>query len=387
MLRFRSLQICRGLAAALVTLYHLGGAIAAPKYFDLPLFAAPFHFGVAGVEFFFVLSGFIIALVHGQDLNQPKRLPTYLRNRLIRIYPVYWLIFLAVYAVAHATPGLRDGVPDDLLVLLKSLLLVPQDPLVVGGSGAPVLIVAWSLQYEMVFYACMALAILDLRLALLVLGLGAVLLGACPLIGSTCGLLPIHAPRYFLLFAGGLATAWLSQRAWPVRRPLALAIWGAALFLLIGLVQNALNLGIGQAWGLGLLPPVARTLLYGACSMLLIFGLVRAEAAGWRVGGSFFVLLGEASFALYLLHYPLISLLCKVMRALGLTGPLGATVAFCAIFLACIAVAIAFHLWLERPLLRLLRGGPRPRLGAALARLVRGQAKEGAHAGEPELGR
>ena len=143
---YGTLQSCRAFAAVLVVLFHLGGTIALPKYFGIDGFAAPFAFGHAGVDLFFVLSGYIIVTVHWQDFGKPDRLIGYLKKRAARIYPVYWLVFIAVYAAAQAMPSLRGAMPADMSTLAKSLFLLPQDPEVVGGTGAPVLIVAWSLQ-------------------------------------------------------------------------------------------------------------------------------------------------------------------------------------------------------------------------------------------------
>jgi peptidoglycan/LPS O-acetylase OafA/YrhL len=60
----------------------------------------PFRWGDAGVEFFFVLSGFIIASAHAGDISRPARLIPYLQRRIIRIYPPYWIIFAIVCAMA-----------------------------------------------------------------------------------------------------------------------------------------------------------------------------------------------------------------------------------------------------------------------------------------------
>jgi len=73
------------------------------------------QFGHAGVDFFFVLSGFIIFFVHGKDIGKPSRLPHYVWRRFIRIYPVYWAVTLISIVLAFffsklSTVSIRDGV-------------------------------------------------------------------------------------------------------------------------------------------------------------------------------------------------------------------------------------------------------------------------------------
>lgn len=65
-------------------------------------------------------------------------------------------------------------------------------------------------------------------------------------------------------------------------------------------------------------------------------------------------MLGDASYALYLIHYPLISIVCKAAIALGLSGLLGATITYVVALVLCIGSAVVFHLWVEKPLLRYL---------------------------------
>ncbi len=158
---YKSLQAGRAIAAVVVVLFHIGGTIASEKYFGISMFSIPFSFGNAGVEFFFVLSGFIIFTAHRKDLFKAHKFFDYLRKRIIRIYPTYWIVFLTTFLLAIASPGLRNAVPHDLFIIAKSLLLIPQDPAVIGGTGAPVIIVAWTLQYEICFYLFFALMILS----------------------------------------------------------------------------------------------------------------------------------------------------------------------------------------------------------------------------------
>src|SRR5262245_53462435 len=97
---FGSLQIVRFAASALVMLFHLGGAFAADKYFGAKTLGEALSFGHHAVILFFVLSGFLITWMHADDFDRPHRFLPYLRRRLTRILPIYWLVFTAVYVGA-----------------------------------------------------------------------------------------------------------------------------------------------------------------------------------------------------------------------------------------------------------------------------------------------
>ena len=87
---YKSLQAGRAIAAILVVLYHLGGNIAKEKYFGIKMFSVPFSFGGSGVEFFFVLSGFIILAAHRDDIFKPHKFLNYFKNLQI----IYMEVFL-----------------------------------------------------------------------------------------------------------------------------------------------------------------------------------------------------------------------------------------------------------------------------------------------------
>ena len=341
---YKSLQAGRAFAAIFVVLFHLGGAIAAEQYFGIKLFSIPFSFGAAGVEFFFVLSGFIIFTAHRHELFKPDRLVSYIRKRFIRIYPTYWTIFLAVYLLALSSSTLRISVPHDFVVVLKSLLLIPQNSNSVGGTGAPVLIVAWTLQYEMFFYFFFALMILSKWLSitagLILLYIYVIFSGA----SSTYFPLVFLSSDLLLLFAFGMiVSAICKSKTLFANNPLLYAGIGLIIFIFVALDKVfQINIWADRS-----------TILYGLASSLIIFGLVRAEDSGCVVGGSKLLqLLGDSSYALYLIHYPLISILCKFALFVHLNrfGFIGAFISYSIIFCTCLISSVAFHLWIEQPL-------------------------------------
>ena len=81
------IQAFRGIASIGVLLTHCG--VIFQDQLGRPFLSNLFAFGGAGVDFFFVLSGFIIFYIHEKDINKPDRFKSFLLKRLSRVYPLY----------------------------------------------------------------------------------------------------------------------------------------------------------------------------------------------------------------------------------------------------------------------------------------------------------
>lgn len=344
-----TIQICRAIAALLVVIFHSTGNLAKEKYFGAVAYPLENIFcfgGDAGVAFFFVLSGFIIYRTHHQDFNNPKKLPAYIKKRVARIYPTYIIIFLIVFIFAKSIPSLRDGVPSDPIILLKSLLLLPQDSKIVGGTGAPVIIAAWSLQYEMMFYAAFGLALIRKWLFFaVVIGVVSIFLFEA-VAGPYSFPISFVANHLVLLFGMGiLAGSVVKSKTYiPWSGWLSLISALAFAFLALLAVQNRETY-----------QKPAFDLAYGVVSALLILGLSRFEAQSIRNKmARRFSIFGDASYAMYLLHFPLVSIFSKIAITVLPINAFGVSVALLFLVGGSVAAAVAFNLIIERPILRRL---------------------------------
>lgn len=106
--KLNSLQAYRGIAAVLVLLLH-ASKVGYLK-FNYAFLGYKFAFGYSGVDFFFVLSGFIIMQMHHQDLGQPARWRAYAIKRIIRVFPIYWLVMLIIIPVYLVNANFGTGV-------------------------------------------------------------------------------------------------------------------------------------------------------------------------------------------------------------------------------------------------------------------------------------
>jgi peptidoglycan/LPS O-acetylase OafA/YrhL len=230
--------------------------------------------------------------------------------------------------------------------VVKALALVPQDPAIVGGTGAPVIGVAWTLQYEVIFYAFFGLLILNSLLAVVLLSL--VLLGWLLDWPMPLDFMKFH---FFLLFAAGMVVGWLLRRELWSSFALPAATAGGVGFVgvcTLAALDSSLDVTTVDS-GLGI------PLLIGASASLTIFGLVTLERQGWNFASRSGGLLGDASYVLYLLHYPIISMVCKISLAAGLSGFSGALIAWVFGLSLCIATAIVFHSLIERRIISIGR--------------------------------
>ncbi len=323
-------QAGRAVAALMVTLYHANNFTLPLRLYDGRTVWTGFGMGYAGVEFFFVLSGFIMVYVHGRDFNRPEKLPRYLGKRFKRIYPVYWVVLLAVLLLAQVV----DGLPPELLrnprAIVTSFLLVPD-------AQRTILPVAWTLKHEVVFYLVFAVFLINARVALAVFSLW--------VLGCLAGLFvpPSRFPAdfvlspYNLLFVAGLLVARYFRRL-PEPTVYPLLLLGIAGFLVVGLTEQ-----YGVGWTLPL-----RTVCYGLSAAAVVAALARVTAPIPRWA----VFLGNASYALYLVHLPAMNAVAILLARAGVQSWLPPQVGLCVLVGCAVGAGAVFHLTVERWFLR-----------------------------------
>ncbi len=340
-------QALRALAAMIVIFVHLE-----PLAARAGLAPAAFEFGNAGVDIFFVISGFIMVYTTGRKPVGPIH---FIGDRLRRIAPLYWTVTLAVFAVALAAPHLLQGTRADPRHLLASLGFLPYPR--ADGSYRPVVFVGWTLNYEMAFYVVFA-AGLALRRRLLGIGLslailtGAILWGVA--IRPTEPLMVIYTQPMIAEFGLGMILGTLWPRL-PTLEPRAgrAALMAVMLLALAAIVFDAL------VW-----PSAERALAFGLPAFALVAAALLLERAGWSLRWRWIRALGDASYAIYLTHFFVTQAAAMAVQRLGLSGPLPMALAGALALGGAAAVGLAVHRLVEKPmdaaLRRLFRSASRP---------------------------
>lgn len=341
--KLTGIEAGRGIAAVAVVLYHAARHI--DKNHATPALLSLFQFGHAGVDLFFVISGFIILFVHLDDIGRPPRLGHYISRRFTRIMPVYWIALAVTVGLSVANGHPFPSLPN----LAWSASLLP-------SHAEPLLGIAWTLQYEVVFYAVFCILILS-RVA----GMAILLAWLAAIVAAGIGPAPSAIPHslfalYNLEFlAGMLAAYWLRNHHLPAPRATLTA--GTALFAIAAVAENA---GLLNGYG-----DLAR-LAYGLPSALIVIGTAEASRQGLLAVPGFLRGLGAASYSIYLFQFVFIGIAWKLSLATGLDRLLPPAVIFVLLAASGVAGGVLISRTVEYPLIQLARGRRRKlRVGTA----------------------
>ena len=349
--RIDAIQVLRAVAAGLVVLGHsqtLVGSFAAHQHVAFTRSTlAPWG---AGVDLFFVISGFIIVYASQDLFGTAGGAVAFLRRRVARVAPFYWLCTLLYLAVIVAAWLHGASESFTLNAIIASLLFWPYASFGPHGGVFPILDLGWTLNYEMFFYALFALAI-GLRRVWAVAAVVAVMAAL-----TAWGLAaPPHsdALRFWtrpvvLDFALGAGVAQLRcaglRGSAPVR--VALTGLGAALFLVDPLKLFDGAPGVTVANGL------PRVLDAGLPAALMLAGAAWGPAFNWG-GMAPLTKVGDASYSLYLTHPFVLILAGKLMTKSGVLGRIGPWPMVAMILVSCVVLALICRRWVETPLTRL----------------------------------
>ncbi len=275
-----TVQWLRAVAAMLVMLFHTSQGV---EFRTGVLTSRWTDFGACGVDIFFVISGFIMTVT---SAGKNFRLGDFLIKRVLRIAPIYWLFTLLKAMSLLLIPSLVLFSVFSIRNIVTSLLLVPYDT--PGRGVVPLIIVAWSLELEIMFYLvfglCRSLLPRQWVTAITLIFLATM---AAYVLGPANYVIGFYARPVIFEFLFGilLGRLFLSDRLPQKRVCLAMvAIASASLLILPQGTEST------------------RFLLWGLPSAALVLGMVAIEKHYrlWR--WPVMTLIGDSSYSLYLTH-------------------------------------------------------------------------------------
>ncbi|WP_213948066.1 acyltransferase [Luteibacter sp. dw_328] len=350
---YRNIQGMRAIAALMVVSSHIFENMAPMRTHWAKQFA---FVGGAGVDIFFVISGFIIYHVMQRSIasmdivGKGPAVYAFAMKRFIRIYPLYWIVFGTSWLVmAWAAP--TAPAPGPLFPLLALFGNVPNVPVHV----------AWTLTFEVYFYAVVALSLLLLaNRAMVGVAIWFTMVGGATLLGWW---VPWVKPLDFVFspivleFLLGIAVAMLVDRGF--RRFHGALLVGAFIWMAIGTLFLRPSLFVMNELHWGRLVAISRSfavhvLGLGIPAAIFIYGIVLLEIRQRWIMPRALQYLGDASFSIYLWHAVVFYAVAEAFARLGWVGVVSST----GLTAVMVAIGLGFGLlsyhFLEKPLLRVL---------------------------------
>jgi peptidoglycan/LPS O-acetylase OafA/YrhL len=345
--KLKTIQVFRGVAAMLVVLAHAD--LIFNQNLNQDFLFKVFNFGGSGVDFFFVLSGFIILYVHQSDIGNKNKLKLFFIKRFTRIYPIYWVILTLKLSASLFFFYDPDTNQRSLGEIVKAFLLFPQDRTILSSSF---LGVSWTLSYEIFFYLVFGVLIFFKPkfslpiITILIVGTILNFIGVFN-IPKDSFLLKFIFDEHNLEFAlGCLAAHLLLKKVIKFKYGIFLVSVGAFIYTLFA---------INEYYGFIELSSV---ISFGIPSTFLVIGSASLEMKNLIKVPYILIHVGNASYSIYLMHGFVINNLTKML--IKLNQPITQNLMLLNVFGVCIAIiAIIFgcvvYFYIEKPLLSVLK--------------------------------
>ncbi|MEG4853467.1 acyltransferase [Microcoleus sp. B5-D4] len=335
------LQVYRGIAAVLVVMFHLTDMSA--ERLNQVTFFNLFQAGWSGVDYFFVLSGFIMVYIHRSAIGKKDQLKSFLVKRAVRIYPIYWIITLTVLCVFLVIPGFANNKDLGLGQVIVSLLLIPQ-------NDKPILDVGWTLIYELYFYFLFSIAIWfkpKHSVPILSTWLFITILHFCNL---------INFPKSFFLlnqlfgnmnleFVLGCLAAYIVIKYNNKIGKYRWILFGIANlgYVILGMVVAGGNIEF------------ERVTTFAVLAAMLIIAATSIDLKESPKIPALLIFLGDASYSIFLTHGPLISASTKILQKANLAKYFDGFFAPALLAVFAVVFGCIFYSLIEKPLTVFLR--------------------------------
>lgn len=309
--RLLSVQGLRGLAVVVVILVHLHHTEA--RFVNSPGWLGAWNsIGIAGVDIFLVVSGFVITYLAMNHFGDVQHVKAFAYARVTRLYPMYVLLTLLLVPVFLIAPTLFGSAEGHQVSLWRSIFLVPDVRL-------PLIPVAWTLHHEMYFYIVLGVMLLFPRRHLpLMITIWFAVTTLLVIWGQSVPRAEQGAfERIFFNainyeFMLGMVAAWHFQRGkrwWPRAAGVLAVVWavvGVAVWVHL----------TGEWW----VSDFWRVWIYGVPATLLIWSIVCIELGNGPVFMRPLAWIGDCAYSVYLSHLMVLVVVGRAWQQLGFQG-------------------------------------------------------------------
>ncbi|UWS31107.1 acyltransferase family protein [Erwinia pyrifoliae] len=320
-----SLQWLRAVAVLLVVGWHVMVKanvlnITSEQYFAI---------GNAGVDLFFIISGFIMAYT----LQKQDNGRVFFVKRLARIIPLYWFFSLTALIIYLYNPNMVNSHTEHTTIL-NSFTLFPIE------NHAMLIDVGWTLRYEFIFYSILSICLIfrkDTGLKLC-----SILLLAIPFTSyffNQRGFYFDFLTNEILMgFSFGIIAYYVNRKIYIYSKSIITILLGLALLLTL---ENYT-------------PHLHRTFKYGVPMLLILFGTLKLNQKGSNCISKVLSITGDASYSIYLSHMFTIGIAILASRKILLGTKFDYLFIPFSILASTIVGIVIFH-YIEKPLLKLVK--------------------------------
>lgn len=304
------------------------------------------QFGMIGVDLFFVISGFVIATITHGKFRIPKEALKFIYHRITRIYPLYWVYSLLVLIVFIVHPAWVNSSQGNKVDILASFLLIPSENL-------PLVLVGWTLIYEMYFYLIFSLILLmftEKMLPFVLICWSVVIILLYGLLETKSPVMNIISSPLTIEFIGGAILAILLHGK-------TLNVTNKILLIIVAVSIATSFYGYTLHYSMtGFIEPTGwfRFTIFGIPSILIVYALVQAEKNGYAINSSL-IKVGNASYSIYLSHVLTLNVLGRFWSLFSNDGILDNIIMVPVVLAMVIIVGIISYKVIEKPLIKLSR--------------------------------
>jgi exopolysaccharide production protein ExoZ len=275
-----TIQYLRGFASFLVLIEHI--AWKGKQYLGDPL--NWFHIGGAGVDIFFIISGFIMCHTTTARHDTIQGVGTFLKKRVLRIMPLYWFLTIIALLIFIIMPH-RINTGGGETEIISSFLLLPT-------NGSFLLKNGWTLSYEYYFYLIFSIGLIfNEKIGR---SLVTVLLILLVIIGHILNNKGVYSAFCFNLilleFIMGITLYYLFKLFVSIPKAISLLLVSISITFFV-ILNNAEGICFGP-----------RIIDYGIPAFIFCSGIVLMENEVKKHKADILEKLGDSSYSLYLLH-------------------------------------------------------------------------------------
>lgn len=299
---------------------------------------------IAGVDIFFVISGFVMSVTSYELFGVAGAFRLFIWKRFVRVVPLYWFFTTLMVLVLISTEGVVRSTQLDWGNVISSYLFFPSER--PGGRVAPVLSLGWTLNYEVFFYFLYSLSLFFSR---------------------KIGFFVVQALLLLFVIFGWIAEVdSVALRFWTNSIILEFGA-GVVLGAMYGRIEQSRNgflaIFLIILGGVALLVladhDIPRFVKGGLGAVLITLGCLTVPKTYDARMPSVVLLLGSASYALYLSHRFVLRTLSILFKKLSVVASLEVVLYPIIAVLISVLASLVVYRYLEVPFLRAVRRGRR----------------------------